>query len=301
MSTHQWNGRRSSRGAVWTTTLYGDVAEHRAQPRERRRGPRSAIGAHLAVGRVVESRRAVRRARRARRTAAVDAGGHHVTTSPSRTRHADAARFVDRVVHQIASRRREAIEHAVDERRHEVERDQLRVRMLDRRAGGLAVVDERRARARCPCARWNAARSRSTSEHLDARRRRRGRRSERSCAGDRTTTSCAPANAVADDRVLVRHDAHAPARRVGCARAGARDFGRCLALVAVAERARRARSAAAASTSARNVSGRGRTARRDDHARRRSARSSTELRTPSSGQATSVRRRIAWTSWLCVS
>ena len=132
-------------------------------------------------------------------------------------------------------RRGEPIEDSVDERRNEVERDQLRVGMLDRRAGGLAVIDEG-VSVTMPMREVEREPVAQHEEHLG-----RGIVVEVGegavvCGGQHDHLVRA-GNTVADDRVLVRHDAHAPARRIGCAGAGPRDFGRCLALVAVAERA----------------------------------------------------------------
>ena len=63
-------------------------------------------------------------------------------------------------------------------------------------------------------------------------------------------------DAVADDRVLVGHHPERPTGRVGLARAASRHLGRCLALVAGAERAGGDRSPAPARDRTRNVSGR---------------------------------------------
>ncbi len=107
--------------------------------------------------------------------------------------------------------------------------------MLNRRARRLAVIHERL------CIRTAAIEMESSPiserekdfgalfdrQHAEIGVVLRGEDHDFVCAG----------HAVADDRVLVRHDAHAPVGRLRLARADARDFRRRLGLVSFAERA----------------------------------------------------------------
>ena len=270
MSTHQWNGRGVVARRGVDHDVVGDVAEQRRAAAPARRAARAATRAISSSVALVEARPRVRRARCAPRTASSTPAGTSTTASPSTT--SPSAACVDRVGDQVAARPAKRSSSVVDARRHEVERDELRVRMLDRRARGLAVVHER-LRVREP----GVEVERGAVAQRDAARRSRRRVDERaesaSCAGESTTTSCAPGDAVADDRVLVRHDAHAASPACRARPRRARDLGRRLALVARRRTGTSATASPAAVGAARGTC-RAAVARagRDDHARRRSAR-----------------------------
>ena len=111
MSIQQWNGRGSSRGAVFTTMLYAMLPEYPVQAGERvleRLGER----ANLVVGADGRSGPGRTGARSARRTARSTAGGHHDDARRRRARGTARASPLDRVGHEIASGGREAREHA---------------------------------------------------------------------------------------------------------------------------------------------------------------------------------------------
>ena len=122
--------------------------------------------------------------------------------------------------HQI--RRREALDRSLDRGRHDVERDDLRVRMRDRCARRLALVHER-LHVRVPGVEVEADAIADDGEHLG--RRRVGERAERCVVvgGEdhdlvRTGRRASPnpdarrfVGRAADDRVEVRDDAHPPA------------------------------------------------------------------------------------------
>ena len=273
MSTHQWNGRgvvaaarcRPRRCTATSPSSRVQARERVAQRARRQRAISSSVAA-------VEARRRRTAARRARVNGVVDAGGHHadgvaVATMQSRRvprrsrRHEVALRAAKRssTCRRAAARTSSAIE--------------LRVRMLDRRARRPAVVHER-LRVREPVRRGgSAARSRSATNTSVAASTSRARRAA-VVRGREHDDLVRAGDAVADDRVQVRHDAHLPARRVGRARRRRARPRAASRLVPAQNGHVGDASPARGAPSARNVSGRGRAAGRDDHARRRSARRS---------------------------
>ena len=231
MSTHQWNGRGVVARRGVDDDVVREVAEH-----ARAAAPSASLQRR---GRALRPRRRSLRSKRAPPSASatrttngvVDAGGHHATASAVAhdARRSRASSIASATRSRPASRTGRA--RASTRGRHEVERDELRVRVLDRRARRLAVVHER-LRVHEPGVEMERGAVAQREQHVGAPRRAASAPSSASCAGESTTTSCAPGTPVADDRVHVRHDAHLPARRVGRAGADARDLGRRLVLVA---------------------------------------------------------------------
>ena len=255
------------RGAVCTTRLYGGCSTTRPSETSASRG-RDRDGRDLA-------RRWRRRSvvpasawQTRTRSGDVDANGHHTVTSPSAITSSGRARGRCR---RRADRRASPSCRSIaarDRGRHEVEREDLRVRVRDRRARGAALVEDRGGVRRARRRGARATRSRSTVStsaacvvvELGERAVVVGREHDR------------PRGAVVDDGVEVREHPHPPARRRRarrrrCARprAGSR-------LVAGAERAvlgaavlvgrRRHERVRAAPRARRRRSRRGRSARR---------------------------------------
>ena len=194
MSIHQWNGRAIVARRGLDHDVVRDRAEHacrsarsrrvsaiaeRARPRRRCSSKRrAAVGEREAHG---ERRRSTR-------------AGTTTTAPSSRTmQFARAPRRSRR--RRDRARRRRSGRGVVDVRRHEVERDELRVRMLDRRARGLALVDER-LRVHEPGVEVEARRGRAARASTSAAPSGESAPSSASCAGERITTSCAPGDAV---------------------------------------------------------------------------------------------------------
>ena len=120
--------------------------------------------------------------------------------------------------------------------RHEVERDQLRVRVLDRRAGRLPVVHEGH-RVRQAVAEVERGAIAQHAEHVEGGVER--ERAERPIVRGREHDDLVrAADRTADDRVEVGHDPQAPARLIGVAATEAGDLRRRLVLVPRAERTR---------------------------------------------------------------
>ena len=239
MSTHQWNGPAWSRGAVSITTLYATSPSTRCS--------RATVSCSAIADRARSRRRSAssKRGRRRRRATRIENGvGRRAAGTTRRPSPSTTTMLLGRVANAAAVKRSSA--QRCDARRDEVERDELRVRMLDRRARGLAVVHERlrvHAAVRRDGTRARSRSATNTSVAASARER----AEVGVVRGGEDHDFVRAGHAVADDRVLVRHDAHAPARRVGRAGTEARDLGRRLVLVAGAERAGRRRSRASGS------------------------------------------------------
>ncbi len=189
--------------------------------------------------------------------------------------------------------RREPIEAGLRARGDEVERDHLGVRMLDRRARGLALVDER-LRVAPPVREVEPGAVTQCDHHVGGRVR--GERAGVGivCGGEDDDFVRA-GDAVTDDGVLVRDDPQGPARRVGRSGAEPCDLGRRLVLVVAAERTRRDARGQWFGVHAERV-GPKRSRRREDHS------IAGELVDQELLHGT-VRvggpRRVAWTAWPC--
>ena len=144
--------------------------------------------------------------------------------------------------HEIGAQRREAVGCNRDRRRHEVERQQLCVRVLDGRARSAPLVDEELYVGTTgvdvhsgPVAQDGQYLGGLIVIEVAERRAVLGREHDHLVRAG----GASPCVGSTDDRIQVRHRAHAPARSIGWPGAGARDLGRRLALVSGTERTRR--------------------------------------------------------------
>ena len=134
MSIQQWNGRGSSRGAVFTTTLYAILAQQR-RVQAQSASCSDSVRARTSSS-VARSKRAPPAGQRDpdHETARSRRGGHHETAAAVAHQARTGARVVDRVGDEVAAGVANRASELLDVRRSERERDELRVRVLDRRA-----------------------------------------------------------------------------------------------------------------------------------------------------------------------
>ena len=245
MSTHQWNGRESSRGrGVRSTTLYGDVAEHRrAAARATSRTAMAAARTSPSAA-LVESLAAVRQRAAQRRTEWSTRAG---TTSRCRLRSPgtpNSARL--RRSHRRPGRGRAA-----------AKRSRTRSTSGGTKSSATSCawgcsIDApapwpwlmKAARARCPCVEVERGAVAQHEEHLDRGIVVEVGEASWSCAGDEHDHLVRAGTPSPTIGYLFGTTRTLPRRRIGCAGAGARDFGRCVIARCRRRTGRRERSAA---------------------------------------------------------
>ena len=174
-------GAAPGAGPLCTTTLYGGSPRSAPSAREHARSDGSTAPSML-VGRASSKCGPASGRRRAPRTATATPDGHQrrepVVRRVDDDQVARRSRRRDRRARGRVAPRRTGPPATRDGGRHEVEREELGVRVRDRRARGRARGSRAPARGHARRRRAARARSRSTREHLDAPARRRARRSD---------------------------------------------------------------------------------------------------------------------------